>query len=406
VCVRLVLAFAFAGNYDVGVWEQVDEALDRDPLSVYSLNRDPGTGVLFLWPYPPLYLVGIALASGLSDVTGLPFHGTVQLWPILADVGIALAVYAYLGRRGAGERSRIAGLALVMLGPSFIAISGYHGQFDQVAVLPAVLALMAWENRRDARAVKSGLLVGVGAAIKTVPGLLAIPLAASARSFREGATLLVAAVAVPVVALAPFGVADPDGVLSLREYAGVPGLGGLSLIADPDRAVAWLQEGIQFHEPTSSGRFVDDNSGPITLLALLGVAALLFGCRPAPIDGAVVVWLALYALSPNFFMQYLVWGLPFFIMAGYIKHVAVLQVVLLPALAITYFGPFDDPYPWADIYITIMAWVWAFWVVALAVVAWRVARRRAKPPEVQAPLVPMRADGDALALGSSASRSG
>jgi len=82
----------------------------------------------------------------------------------------------------------------------------------------------------------------------------------------------------------------------------------------------------------------------------------------------------------------------------------VLQVV--PALAINYLGSFEDPHPWADAYIAIMMWVWLFWVVALAAVAWRIARRRARPPEVQAPLVSMRGGGDALALRSGASRSG
>jgi len=55
----------------------------------------------------------------------------------------------------------------------------------------------------------------------------------------------------------------------------------------------------------------------------------------------------------------------------------VLQVV--PALAINYLGSFEDPHPWADAYIAIMMWVWLFWVVALAAVAWRIARRRASP---------------------------
>jgi hypothetical protein len=50
-----------------------------------------------------------------------------------------------------------------MLGPSFIDISGYHGQIDSVAILPAVLALMVWERRpQPTRSVRAGLLIGLG----------------------------------------------------------------------------------------------------------------------------------------------------------------------------------------------------------------------------------------------------
>jgi hypothetical protein len=85
------------------------------------------------WTYPPLFLGWLAAASWLSDVTGWSFHGFAKLAPALADVGIALAVYVYLGWRGAADRWRLGGAALVLLGPSFIATSGYHGQIDSVA---------------------------------------------------------------------------------------------------------------------------------------------------------------------------------------------------------------------------------------------------------------------------------
>jgi hypothetical protein len=389
VAIRLVLAFALVGNYDVGVWAQVDDALDRDPLDVYGVNRELGGEILFLWPYPPLYLAGIALSSGLSDLTGLPFHGTVQLLPILADVGIALAIYVHLGWRRATERTRVAGAALVLLGPCFIAISGYHGQFDQVAVLPAVLALMAWERRpAGQRALESGLRIGAGAAAKTVPGLLVLPLLPSTRSPREAAKLVGAAVAVPAILLLPFLVVDPTDVLNLRHYQGVPGLGGLSLVTDPAAGADWMTLGPFDHDHGAVGGFVYDHPGTITLVGVLALAAFVFRYRPAPIDGAVLLWLAIYVFNPNFFLHYLVWGLPFFIMAGYLREVALLQLLLVPALVIYYLVPFSDAMPAAAIYVPLMIALWAFWVVALVTLAARVARQRtAYPTGTQPPLV-------------------
>ena len=391
VAIRLVLAFAFFGDTDVVLLERVESALDQDPLRVYEIVN-PGVGEItfFSYSYPPLYFAAVAISSAITDVTGLPFHGTVQLWPILADVGIALAVHAYLGRRGASARVRLAGLALVMLGPCFVATSGFHGQIDSVAILPGVLALIAWEARGRRRAVESGLLIGVGTAVKTVPGVLLLPLLASARSLREGAKLLGAAVAVVLLVITPYLIADPDGVLALRHYQGLAGLGGLSLVTDPGLVEVWLRDrpGFELRDPTALGEFTAQNAGEITVLAVLAVALLLFRYRPAPIDAAVLLWLTVYALSPNFLMQYMVWGLPFFIMGGYLREVAIVQLVLVPAIMVYYLAPFEDPSLATAVYVPSLIALWAFWVVALVTVIRRVlARPPARAPAVQPSLV-------------------
>src|SRR5919198_4833945 len=157
LAIRVVLAFSFRGTNAMLI-EQVgaEHVRSWDWHAVYAES-----GGLFKWIYPPLWLGWLAGASWLSDVTGLSFHGPAKLGPTLADVGLALAIYTYLGWRGARERLRLAGAALVLLGPSFIAISGYHGQIDSAAILPAVIALMVWERSSSPnRAIWAGLLIG------------------------------------------------------------------------------------------------------------------------------------------------------------------------------------------------------------------------------------------------------
>jgi len=288
-------------------------------------------------------------------------------------------------------------------------VSGYHGQLDQIAILPAIAALMAWERLPvSRRATQSGLLLGLGAATKTVPGLLTLPLLASARSVREGAKLLGAAAALLAIVMLPFVIADPSGVLEMRHYKGWPGLGGLSLVTDPGIGSAWLEDGIQLRDPTALGEFVYENSGAITLLATLALAVFLFRYRPAPVDGAVLLWLTIYAFSPNFFMHYLVWGLPFFIMAGYLREVAILQLALMPALLIYYLAPFPDPMPAAAIYVPSMIALWLLWVVALVTLAKRTLKRRpARAPAAQPPLVDVGATlGQPVAIRSGSANSG
>ena len=142
IAARLFLAFHWFGNGDTLSFIFVGERTADDPLNTYGGNID---GVY--WPYPPGYLAWLVGAIELSDVTGLDLHGLLNVLPILADVAIAALVHIYLGWRGAGGGVRLAGFALVMLGPAFLAISGYHGQIDPVAILPGVLALMVWERR-------------------------------------------------------------------------------------------------------------------------------------------------------------------------------------------------------------------------------------------------------------------
>jgi hypothetical protein len=395
IAVRLVLAFAFYGvRSDIFGLQLTAEYFVHHPLHVYDVNEHTLGGTTFPpWVYPPAYLLWFAAATGLSDVTGLPWHGVMKLLPIAADVGVAVAIYVYLGWRGATERVRLAGAALVMFGPSFIAISGYHGQIDGVAILPGVLGLMAWERRpRSTRAVDAGLLIGLGAAIKTLPGLLVLALLPAAESVRERALLIGAAVAVPVIMLLPFVIADPGALDWIRSYHGFPGKGGLSLAVHPSLGWDWVAHGVTFPSPESgvSGLLADSVVG-ITLATVAVLAGILLRYRPAPIDGAVLVWLAIYAFTPNFFMQYLLWGLPFFIMAGYLREVAILQAVLVPATLIYYAQNASGDglgAGFAAVYVVTMIGLWLFWVVAFATLVIRMARQRSvHHAGIQQPLV-------------------
>jgi hypothetical protein len=384
LAVRLYFAFDFYGPPLIDVLANgAAHARNGDLDAAYE------TGGFFAWPYPPLYLIWLAFADGLADALGLPFHGVVQVAPILADVGIALAAYAFLGRRGAGDRERLAAAALVLLGPSFIAVSGYQGQLDSVGILPAVLAVMAWELRpARTRAVESGLLVGLGAAIKVVPGLVALPLVVCARSLREASRFAVAAVALSVLTLAPLALAGVD-LQRITDYGGVAGFGGLSLIVDP--ALGWdrIADPIGIVNEGGASDALSDSSQVITALLLIVLTLFLLRYRPAPVDGAVLLWLAVFALSPNFFLSYMVWALPFFIIAGYLRETAILQAALLPATVIYYLaiGERVQEDALAAIYVVSMIALWAFWVVATVVVGRRIARaREAHPTGVQPPL--------------------
>ena len=391
--IRLFFAVHWFGNGDILTFLFVGARAKADFLHTYSTNID---GVY--WPYPPGYLPWLVAAIEISTHFSVAFDRVVQLLPIAADLGIATCVYVYLGWRGAPVNRRVAGFSLVMLGPVFIAISGYHGQLDAVAIFPGVLGFLVWErNRGPGRAVGTGLLLGLGAVLKTVPLLLVLPLAASTDAMRERIRLVVAAILVVIVVCLPFYVAEPAGFRGgPLEYSGAPSRGGLSLLADPGFAVdRRLSSALALAgTPNDVAESISKASGPITAVILVAFLFFVFRYRPAAVDGIVLLWLAVFAFSPNFLLQYLVWALPFFIMAGYLWEVAILQIAVVPVLLITYLNPSAYERAGATAYVAMMICLWAFWMVALFTVGRRIVRARGSHPSGnQPPLISLAPGG-------------
>jgi hypothetical protein len=368
LAVQAVVAFTTVGqNYDLENFRLTGLLFGQHPLDVY---RHDVVGMadqfeLYRWPYPPGSMPWMSVAADLARAIGVPFHSIERLLPVAADLATAWLVQSYLGRRGATELTRLAATALVALGPIFVIISGYHGQLDPIAILPAVLALYVWEaSESPHRAVTAGLLIGLGATVKTVPIFMLLALLPTARNVREGATLIVAACSLIAAVTVPYLVADAGDFTAALSYTGGPGLGGISMLVQPSLAVTFVT-GVGPGLSTASRALYDH--GGLVLGAALAMSGLgLLRLRPRAIDAAVCVWLAVYVMSPSFFLQYMVWGLPFFVMAGHLREVALLQIVLVPIAIVAYTRPWTTaPHWYGVIYVLIMAAVWLAWVGAL-----------------------------------------
>ncbi len=327
------------------------------------------------YPYLPGYFPALLLIKGISGLTGLAFTKLFRIPSALADLAIAWLVQDFLGARGVSRRARLAAASLVALGPSFIAISGVHGQIDAVAILPAVGALSVWERDRPGRrAWLAGLLIGLGAAIKTVPGLMLLALLPSARTKREAGTLVAATAVVPVLSAVPYLAASGTGWIStLIHYHGGLGLGGLSLVAQPDLPLNWLHVGANTLNGVSTWLLAHGELVPLAAIVL--AAAFLLRFRVAAPLAAVLIWLTIYVFGVDFFMQYMVWGLPFFLMAGYIRQVLLLQLLLLGPVLVIYHGV---RHAWVAnvFYIAPMLIVWVLVTIGLAMLCRAVTRRR------------------------------
>jgi hypothetical protein len=324
---RLILAVHSNPNqFDTQSFLITADALRADPLQVYDSAR---------FPYPPVFLPWLWVAT--SQVKeAVSFEVLLRLPMILADAALALLVQDFLGRRGASATRRLLAAGLVALGPVFLAVSGYHGQIDSLAILPAVAALWVWERGGEDRDLVAGALIGIGAATKTVPVFLLVVLLPWARSRRELVRLVVPALGIPLFLLLPFLVANgPDTVHALRTNRGIPGFNGVSLLMyEPSLASFW-RDTVGF-EPKRVVDFLTDIQQALVLVAVAATAVLLWLRRTEPVHGAVILWLAILAANPNPAWHYLVWGLPFFIMAGHLVEVAVFQAIAAVPLVLFY----------------------------------------------------------------------
>jgi glycosyl transferase family 87 len=374
---RLVLAFTSDGHeFDLNAYLFVQRVLVADPLQVYERGySDLGPGLIYI--YPPGFFPVIRLAGTVSHHTGLEFASVIRVPAILCDAAIAWVVQDLLGRRGHSELRRLLAAALVLLGPSFVAISAYHGQIDAVAILPAVVAVALW-SRTEAewRPYAAGALIGVGGAVKLVPLVFVLALLPTARSLREAIKLVVVAGAIPLLAMAPY-LLEGDRARRVFSYQGGPGLGGLSLLADP--ALPGGAFALTGARPHGLALELHQHTRWITGGALAALAVFMYRYRPEPVQAAVLVVLTVWVFGVAFYLQYLVWGLPFILMAGYLRWALVLQAVALPATIVTY-SRGAEPWQVSAYYTAPMILLWVAWTVALVVLLLRIRGETALSP--------------------------
>lgn len=364
VALRVIWAVTTRGlEYDVANFELLDRLLREDPLGVYGDLGDRR------YPYPPGYLPVVWLCGRLSAVTGVPLEAMIALPPILADVAIALLVHRFAP---GSDRARLAAAALVLLGPVFLVTSGYHHQMDAVAILPAVAAVAL-----TLRPAVAGALVGLGAALKTVPGIVVLALLPHARGARERLLLLGGAALTTGLVTLPWLLADAGALLRQLDYTGVPGAGGLSLVVHPEAALRWLVRPVA---PNGAEQLLIDARW-LVVAVVAATAAALWRRRPDPAWGAALLFLALWTFGPALFLQYFVWGLPFLVLAGRLRLALVLQALLVVPLALFYGGPFAD----GAVAVPYAASMIAVWVLGAAALLLGLAGRELPWPRLPRP---------------------
>ena len=256
-----------------------------------------------LYPYPPVWVWVEAGAGWLARASGASFAVLVKVPVVAADLGIVWWLAVWAARRGAGMRPAW----VYALHPVAVLVSGFHGQFDAVALLFVLLALSSWQQARPAR---SALCLSAAVGLKSFPVLLLPVMLAQPGQTARGRLRYAALVLGPVLfLLLPYAIADPPAVRrELLAYGGVADFGWIALT----RGVRWLASGTL---PRSEAAYWSGHvlaSKGVYLAAYAGFLAALLRGRlgfdlPRACLTALLAFLVFYgALSA----QYLLWVVP------------------------------------------------------------------------------------------------
>jgi Gpi18-like mannosyltransferase len=256
-----------------------------------------------LYPYPPVWVAFETGAEWLSRRYGWNFAVLVKLPVLLADLGLV----ALLARMGKGRGLGMRPAWLYALHPVSLLVTGFHGQFDAMALLCVLLAVHWLETER---ASCSALALAFAIALKSFPVLLLPFFLLSVPGLRARLRFLALAT-VPVVALlAPFAVANAPALRrELLGYGGVADFGWIGLV----RAVGWLLTGVLARSEASHWPTLVPvaKAGFLVAFALLLVLAAARRLRFSLDAAALAVFLAFLAFYGAVSAQYLLWVVPF-----------------------------------------------------------------------------------------------
>ena len=304
---KLYLALAPEGSLDTaGFLDHLHKirALGVDAYHVRGVFDNPFNS-------PPAMIHVIRFWGWLADTSGIPFRFWLRLPSVLSDVGSFLLVARWLTKLWP-NKNHVGVLMCLVLCPTAILISGYHGNTDSVMIFLILLSIYLVETTWIA-----GLLFGLALCVKAVPLAFVPAIFLYLPTWRKRFIFFGIAILIFVICSLPYLAQDPKAILStVFGYSSIYGKWGWTQLAV-----------IIFPDPTYlHGRF--DVQGPhatfarilklVTMVLIVGVSVWLNRAKSKPslfIQCGLMTTILLF-MAPGFGPQYLVWLVPFVVALG------------------------------------------------------------------------------------------
>jgi hypothetical protein len=136
VGLRLYLAYAFRGNFDQLSYEIVADIIKRGGNVYAETNR---------YNYSPVWAYVLSYLNQIASLSHLQFHFVIRSFLTIVDILIGFFVGLTCARLGLTD-ARI-GFSLYLLNPVAIQLIGFHGQFENLALLPLLIATYIYSRQ-------------------------------------------------------------------------------------------------------------------------------------------------------------------------------------------------------------------------------------------------------------------
>jgi Gpi18-like mannosyltransferase len=299
---KLYLALAPTGSLDIAGFLDHLQKVREFGVGAYRVRG------AFNNPFnsPPAMIHVIRLWGWLADNSGIPFRFWLRLPSVLADVGTVLLVARWLTMLWPA-RKHVGVLMCLILCPTAILISGYHGNTDSVMIFLVLLSLYLVETTWIA-----GLVFGLALCVKIVPLAFAPAILLYLPSWRKRFTFFGIAALIFVICSLPYLAQDPKAILStVFGYSSIYGKWGWTLLAVIVSPNPSYLHGI-FDVQGSHAMFAMILK-IVTMLSIVGISFWLNHRKSKPslfIQCGLVTAILLF-MTPGFGTQYLIWLVPF-----------------------------------------------------------------------------------------------
>lgn len=373
---RLVptLLLPVGATYDIESYKLVtDGLLGGQEVYAAALGRHP---------YLPFQMVIMGASALLAQWTFLPYVVAIKLPTLLADVAITALIIHSARRERLSERYALHVGWLYALNPVSILVTAYHGQFEAVTLLLALLAWFYWRFGRRPLASAAGL--GLAILNKTWPVIFLPLLVLRMRSRREQLYYAAVAIAIPtLITLAYILLFSPNVrpmLLRILTHRGVAGYWG------PTAVLAMLGQTL----PAAQSLFDTIVAFRTWLLLAAGLAAVWLTRQQSLLDAMLTTLLCIFVVTIGIGIQWLVWLVPFAVLAGEERRLKWYSVAATFMLIIHLYGL--HMYPWLSELLSPPADQWLVrlsglpaWIIATVWAAQRLqlALRAAEAPGVQ-----------------------
>jgi len=355
------------GTNDIHMWQGFSRSIrDVGLFATYRSNPE--------FNHPPL--IGLwALAAGrLGGFDGGSFPFVFKLLPLAGDVLAAWLLFVDARRKGTLEGALALACAFLW-NPASMIITAYHGNTD-----PLMAALCLWGALLAVRGrpLAAGLALGGAFNVKVVALLVLVPLALSARTWRE-LLRLGAGFAVACVTFLPAALTVGKPLLDhVFRYNSAPAMWGFNLLFTDLQEIHTIGP----HFAGAQVTFLAD--ARYAILGAVALAALLARRR-----GRHLVELSAFALclslvlAPGFGYQYLAWPVPI-LFALDLRRAAVTSAAAGVLLGVLYLHFWDGRVPatsWTGTWPRFgVVWGVLVWL-ELAGWSWRLGRSLLAVPE-------------------------